>query len=92
MKFVNCSETNRVTSAIDVMVTCAKDLSAIFRSEAHGPFVPNLGLRIVTPETDFYFLPFSSHERISDGEVEREPGMHTGCVSNRLNTVVYFLV
>lgn len=73
------------------MVTCTQD-SVGALDQAHGPLVPDLGLGVVAPNADFYSLALSGHEGSSNREVEREPRVHAGGVSFRLNTVVYLLV
>jgi len=73
------------------VVSCAKD-SIRALDQAHGPLVPDFGLRVVAPNTDFYSLALSGHEGSSDGEVEGEPRVHAGGVSFRLDAVVNLLV
>jgi hypothetical protein len=60
--------------------------------EAHGPFVPDLGLRVVSPDTDLDSLSISSHERFFDREVEGEPRVHARGVGFRFNAVVNLLI
>ena len=77
------SKANRVASAIGVVNgALLEDFGArcIAFQKSDGPFVPDLGIRVVAPDLYFDGLSLVCDDRLSDREVEREPGLHCGGV------------
>lgn len=60
--------------------------------DSHGPLIPHLRLRIISPNLYSHLLSFWHHQRCLDWEIHREPTVHSWCVLLRLDAVEDFLV
>ena len=58
----------------------------------HSPLVPDLRVRVVTPNLDANLLALVHAQRRLDREVHREPTVHAGGVLGRIDTVEDILV
>lgn len=60
--------------------------------QSEGPLVPDLCVRVVTPDLHLNDLTLADDKRSPNGEVEREPRLHAWGMLRRVNTVEDILV
>ena len=60
--------------------------------DAHGPFVPDLGVRVVSPDGDVDLLALKGLDGVLHWEVHREPTVHAWGVLDGICAVKNFLV
>ena len=89
------SAANRVTTAVDVVDRSLLQGAGVWGptlQQGHGPLVPDLGIGVVAPYLDLDNLALADDEWDTDGEVEREPGLHGGSMLFWLDAVEDILV
>lgn len=60
--------------------------------DAHGPLVPNFGVRVIAPHLNANLLALVHAKGCLDWEVHGEPTVHARCVLGRIDTVENVLV